>query len=533
MSKSERIGLITIIFIVFSSEIFFGIWLAHDLHFIPGDALSRVANAYFVLYSRQPHLAAIGFVWNPLPSLLALPLLLFKPWLPELATEGISGTLVTAFFAAASAGLFMRSMLHRKQGLFLSAVFVLLIISHPFLFLYGANGMSESVFIFFIIACVTFFLDWCGAKRVVSLVLVGFALALAFFTRYETIAFGAALACSFALIIITRRREYEDGELQTIRSTYQRLEATELIVLLPVVYGVLIWLFLNWSIMGDAFYFLRSSYSNLAQSEGLSKNPLIGAVIGHPERALVYVIARSLPFSCPAAAVLLIRALRQRFITVKTLSFLLLILSIPLMQWLMLVKGTSYGWLRFFAYPLPIAAAWLPFELQNLKQSGKRLYYAGVGIAVCALIISSVLTFRALQNGNLAPEEYQLFHYKDSYTYENAILAKEIANDLDQRLRERPFASVLMDSFNAFPIIVRMESRTQMIITSDLDFKAALRDPAHSRVRYILVPKPDGIARLNAVNQRYPRLYNNGSTFTHLVKQYGDQWRLYQVERVK
>ena len=38
-----------------------------------GDAWSRITNAYYVLYSRDPHLAAIGFIWNPLPSLMAIP----------------------------------------------------------------------------------------------------------------------------------------------------------------------------------------------------------------------------------------------------------------------------------------------------------------------------------------------------------------------------------------------------------------------------------------------------------------------------
>ena len=50
------------------------LWLsALDLVF--PDAMSRVANGYYVLFSRDPHLAAIGFVWNPLPSLAAIPLL--------------------------------------------------------------------------------------------------------------------------------------------------------------------------------------------------------------------------------------------------------------------------------------------------------------------------------------------------------------------------------------------------------------------------------------------------------------------------
>ncbi|WP_415635168.1 hypothetical protein, partial [Propionibacterium acidifaciens] len=57
------------------------LWLsAHDLVF--PDAMSRVANGYYVLFSRDPHLAAIGFVWNPLPSLAAIPLLLATPLWP-------------------------------------------------------------------------------------------------------------------------------------------------------------------------------------------------------------------------------------------------------------------------------------------------------------------------------------------------------------------------------------------------------------------------------------------------------------------
>ena len=33
------------------------------------DAITRTANAAFVLFSRDPHAAAVGFVWPVLPSL--------------------------------------------------------------------------------------------------------------------------------------------------------------------------------------------------------------------------------------------------------------------------------------------------------------------------------------------------------------------------------------------------------------------------------------------------------------------------------
>src|ERR1041385_9278526 len=55
--------------VAFLGYIALGSYLALVLHAYHGDAYSRVANAYYVLYSRDPHLAAIGFVWMPLPSL--------------------------------------------------------------------------------------------------------------------------------------------------------------------------------------------------------------------------------------------------------------------------------------------------------------------------------------------------------------------------------------------------------------------------------------------------------------------------------
>ena len=57
-----------------------------------GDAVSRVANAGYVMMSRDPHLSAMGFVWNPLPSLVEIPLLLFDRWWPELARTAWPGS---------------------------------------------------------------------------------------------------------------------------------------------------------------------------------------------------------------------------------------------------------------------------------------------------------------------------------------------------------------------------------------------------------------------------------------------------------
>ncbi|TMK20351.1 MAG: hypothetical protein E6G68_04770 [Actinobacteria bacterium] len=76
--------------------------LVFVFHFVMGDAVARVANASYALYSRDPHLGAIGFVWPPLPTLVLMPLLPFKAIFPVLVTRGFAANLATAAFMAGS-----------------------------------------------------------------------------------------------------------------------------------------------------------------------------------------------------------------------------------------------------------------------------------------------------------------------------------------------------------------------------------------------------------------------------------------------
>src|SRR5438309_6829994 len=118
--------------------------LVFGANVILGDALARVANAYRILFSRDPHLASIGFVWSPLPSLAELPLLPLKAFWPDLASRGFAGNIVTAAFMAGAVyqlWAFLRELaLSRLMRLGLTAAFAL----HPLIVFFGANGMSEA-----------------------------------------------------------------------------------------------------------------------------------------------------------------------------------------------------------------------------------------------------------------------------------------------------------------------------------------------------------------------------------------------------
>ncbi|AJY73963.1 ArnT family glycosyltransferase [Paenibacillus beijingensis] len=526
MIKTSKWPAILVGLVVFTLELVVGIWMAHVNLFLPGDALSRVANAYYVLYSRDPHLGAIGFIWNPLPSLLEIPILLFKPLLPELATEGLVGVLLTSSFAAATAVLLFRHYRARGHSIWIALTFVALFSFNPFIFLYGSNGMSEILFIFFLVWAVTSLLDWMDSQKVVSVIFSGFALAFAFLTRYETVAFGAFMALGVALIIL-RRRIVAD-EKQSFRVTYHRFEATELIFMLPVIYTGLLWILLNYTIMGDPLYFLRSNYSNIGQSAGLSSNLTIGPVIGNLTAALRFSWEKSVCFLLPLIAIIGMRLTRKELFRVEFFLLLLMITAIPIMQVYMLYKGSSYGWFRFFVYPLPMIAAWLPYELQKQKSQRKLIYILSCLLTFMLLVSSSIWTGRIMQNATLAQEEYEAIHFSESSTHQQILMAKQIASDLDQRIEEKK-VTVLMDSFVSFWTILYSKHPDHLVITSDRDFAESLLDPVGSDIDYILVPKPEAIAALEAVNQKYGDFYFKGTDFAVLDTEYGDKWRLFRV----
>ena len=50
------------------------VWMMEVRTFALGDALSRTSMAKMVVLSRDPHLAAWGFYWVPLPAISRIPL---------------------------------------------------------------------------------------------------------------------------------------------------------------------------------------------------------------------------------------------------------------------------------------------------------------------------------------------------------------------------------------------------------------------------------------------------------------------------
>ena len=124
------------------------------------DAFSHMANGFYILYSRDPHLAAVGFVWPPLPSIAAMIPLLGNHLWPALSHNDMAGSLVSVLAMAGAAFQILASLrewgVSRIPRLVLTTCFAL----NPMILLYAGNGMTEGLFVFTLVASTRYLLRW-------------------------------------------------------------------------------------------------------------------------------------------------------------------------------------------------------------------------------------------------------------------------------------------------------------------------------------------------------------------------------------
>lgn len=516
-----------IFLMVWTASFAVGYYVSHVIGYVHTDAMSRVANAFYVLYSSDPHLGAIGFIWTPLPSLIELPLLLLYPWIPALASSGLAAVWMSSVFAGLTAVVLYHAS--EKHGLskWIGLCLTFLFAFNPFIFLFGINGLSDAPFIFFIVCAVVQYTYWLNDDRTSYLVKAGFSLAFAFWTRYEAVPFGIAFGVAIFLAIIFNLHHTFNKTVGDNRR-YPYAESSLTIVWMPIFYSGLLWIFLNATIMGNPLYFLNSEYSNVEQSAVLATDPKFQQLIGHPLNSLLFVLQKTSFFCIPFIAIFIIRCIQRRWKRHDLLELTILIIfifSISALQLVLLVGGSSYGWLRYFMYAFPITVAWLPYELHK---SSKSVHSISIGIG--SLVLSVVVLAYALTQPNLAPDENKYLHVKQYANMQE--VDRQVAVYLDTELADD---IILMDSYAAFYIILNSKNPRRYIITSDYNFRASLENPGANGVDFILTPKPNPSAASSAENRMYPNFYEQGADWAALYKEFGDEygglWRLYQVKK--
>ncbi|WP_432211726.1 glycosyltransferase family 39 protein [Gordonia aichiensis] len=531
-----------------------GAYLTVDRQFFAGDALSRVQSAQAVLFSRDPHLSAIGFIFTPLTAVAELPLAALAPWWPALITQALTAVVMSALFMAGS--VTQLAGIARDRGLspLVGTVVVLAYVLNPMIVFYGANGMSEAPYLFCLLWAVRRLIRWADTDDVHDLVTAGAALGLSYLTRYDGGA--AALAATGFVAAVSYRRRPAAADGVDVRRRRAVIDAA--VVAIPTATTFLVWAVTSWLITGNLFAQFTSEYGNaaiIAQLGGTGSDTVPAAVAF--SAAATAIMAPLLVLLVPTAV--LTRRHRLRAVAAGLLVFG----AVLAFQVLAYARGTTFGFLRFYLTVIPLSAVLtaliapagrlMPYrrlgpgsELPEVPERPRRWARPVTVAAVLALVAGVFTTWAGMASPKYAPQEFALRAVIAPDRQSTAPLQldarkvarsfsteREIAAYLDALAL--PDGAVLCDTVYGFAVVVRSRHPRQFVIPSDQDFARILNNPAAHGVHYLLAVPNEGRGRSDALNVRFPTLYENGAQIAALALEARNQgadlpdWRLYRV----
>lgn len=430
--------------------------------------------------------------------------------IPGLWQRGLAQAVVSAM-SGALAALLMASVARAwgwgRARYLLVAAFVL----HPVTIFLSATGLSEMVFFAAVLAQLRCLVGWWSAagqgdRRAALGWLVGLGVAAAAggLTRYE----GWVLAGLWALVVTLRLwpRGLAPDYWQASLVVYGTIP----------LYAALLWVFSNWLIMGDPWYFARGAYAAAAEAAVAA-----GAVTGWWSVAAVAAAGWQLwpPFwaALMATVVAGIAGRNGRLIAFSAcwgvlIGFYALALG---------VGQVAFLQYRYLGFVVPAGLTLVAAALGDGRARPAIQTLVGLGLVVVGPVVGlrGMLTDPAPLGNSMRPvAETVLGRPAELWAAERAM-----ADYL--RTTRGP---VLADGYGGVELVMFWSGDPgRFIVPSDRDFATVLEAPWNGAA-YILVPYPEGVNRLNRVNRVYPSLYEAGAEWAVLDYEIG-RYRLYRV----
>jgi hypothetical protein len=396
-----------LVFVAFFAVYFLiGRWVVVDLHLVNFDAISRLAHAFFVWHNDPPKLAAIGFIWPPMQTLAFLPAALFKP----LATSLAALPLTSALFMAATMVVLNRALEVGELRWFARWPLLVLFGLNPMIVYYGANGMAEAVYLFFLTAGVYFFLRWSMTRRTHLLAFVGLALAFGILSRYELVPFGLVIAAAIAAVTLSDRQKVYRP---------QELEGSLLLYAAPVAYAGGAWLFFNWLILGNpaAFLEIAPTSADIGVS-GQDVGGLAARDLGVVQTAdfLLTMNWALFPLSVLVGVALIVSAVVKRSVVAVALAALIATNALVTLYLFVGANDPNLMQLRYNMRAMPLAIIGVAWLFYLWRERGVRI---GLWAAVAVVLaVSLPLTWKTMSTY--------------TYQYEENLFLRAVATGEDQ-----------------------------------------------------------------------------------------------------
>ncbi len=526
-----------------SLYLFVGVLL--DFHFktFNGDATSRLANGFYLLYSRDPHLAAIGFVWNPGTSIADLVPLLFYPLWPALASHAFAASIVSAFCMAGMVYQVRCTLTEWGVARAPRLVLVAILALNGMVIYYAGDGMSEGLYLLTLVATCRYLLRWMRDDDLASLVYSAIALGLCYITRNE--AAGPAAAAGLAVLVVSSARRTLSPAVEAVSPSSERSASrsgpiwgalTDLAIFeIPFVTSFVGWAVVSYVITGQPFAQFTSVYGTASQlkvsgEEGGGPPPLLHTRILHDVHD-IYYLAPLLPLILIIA--LIAAGWRRDVGVLAPISVVGGGLAFDALAYL---TNSIAQWFRYFLAAVPLEVllvgcifATAPAVVGKVRrvrpERGRAWRWSAGALAVIGVLVllvpSGYTTILGMKNPNVGYEETEHLGYiflKHSSAYDKQAPATWPAMEaVTKHLADEHLADgqVVVDNFSGcVPQIILMSPNPKIfVIPNDRDFQRILADPITFHAHYILDVDPQGDGSLTAINILYPALWKSGAGF--------------------
>ncbi len=481
-----------------------GVRLAFFADVIHGDALSRVGNAYYTLFSRDPHLAAVGFVWNPLPSLVLIPFLPLKFLWPDLTRIGFIGNIESAVFMAAAVAVLRGCLTDMRVRRDTRLVITVLFAVHPLILVHGGYGTTEGMFVFFLLLACRYLMRWFDDDSLGGLIGAGFALGAAYMTRYEAV--GAGFAAVAVVAVVAYRRALG------ARKQRRRIAFAETcVVAIPFGFSMAAWAGTSWLIVGSPFATLTSQYGASSQIK-YGQEGLVAAYGGDNLATRAELVIRQLfalePFVFLVVVIAVLLAWRRG--DSRIWAILTPLGGTAGFMFLSLSSGRLFPFLRYSIAVIPLTALLVGYLFSAPLRKGRAtaeqnaasdpaqalLYALPLFLSIVVLGTGLFGAVHGITHGLGTEEAAPLRALISTRNPSNNELwgpgyfqhDRAVARYLDSL--DLPDGAVLSDVAFSYAIVLTSENPRQFVVTSDLDFDQAVADPVQFRVGYVLVPSP-------------------------------------------
>jgi hypothetical protein len=504
-----------------------------------GDAFSRMANGFYILYSRDPHLAAVGFVWEPLQSIADMVFLLGNHLWPALSHNDMAGAVHQIRSALREWGV------SRAPRLLLTAFFAL----DPMILLYAGNGMSEGLYLFTLVTSTRYLLRWMQRGDLRSLAYAAVALGFGYLTRNE-----AALAALLGGLAVGA---VSYGRAHGSRATRIKTGASDLLIFgVPAFTAAAGWAITSYVITGQPFAQFTSIYGTSSQLAQIDfKTTLHGRLL--LEVHDIGALAPTVPLVLVAAVVVALKRRDPRVLA--PLAVLGGALGFDLLGYL---HNSIAPWFRYFIGVIPLEillVGCLVAAVQNSRffragealsgppQRSRGLRIVGtlvaVGIALVVMIPTIPTTVSGMLNPHIGIEENQDFGWifvahpsASQVDYEGRYPQILSLSNYFDNLHLHDGNVVVDNSVECIPETITTSSQPKLfVIPNDRDFQRILADPITFHVHYIWEPNPAQVP-ITATNILYPGLWKTGAGFAKMVHQFPargtcPEFRLFRVLR--